>query len=215
MKVFSLQIKMFRSNGQDIDVMPFLIHAYATSDMPDLEGIYKEENGNYSHRVANYIGQERETGVEKYQMISEQYDASGTYYVRARYLHQGKSVDPSKISEYVKKTVVGSYKTAAEVTGEDITNQLFGGGHLTDLSKGIVTLWIRTIGYSICPSGPSPMMRKRFYRLPRHPFRKILILGSRALENWIARDNIRHMMLMSCPTATTAITTTAIKQYSF
>lgn len=171
---------VFQRNGQDIDVMPFLIHAYATSDMPDLEGIYKEENGNYSHRVANYIGQERETGVEKYQMISEQYDASGTYYVRARYLHQGKSVDPSKISEYVKKTVVGSYKTAAEVTGEDITNQLFGGGHLTDLSKGIVTFTVvdkndrifhmsfRTISYdaeAVLPPAPAPLSEDTYFRI--------------------------------------------------
>lgn len=177
---------VFSRDGKVVHVMPFYIDLYKNVDHAFLNGYLFEETADGRFvEVANSNESLKDpvTGLRqtKYVML-EGKDPNGEYYARANFRHNDQSVN-NQIKDYVKKTVDGYYKTEAEATGTDITDDLFGGnGYKANYSNGktftiilkngtIQYLSLKTVAYEApvlsLPDAPDPLSEDTYFRMER------------------------------------------------
>ncbi len=71
-------------------------------------------------------------------MESEDYSANAPYAAKAVFSTNDPENPGQAPKEYVTKTVVGYYTKAADMTGTDITDQIFGAGYSANYSSGVI-----------------------------------------------------------------------------
>lgn len=186
---------VFYRDGKEVHVMPFYIQVYKSVDEFNI-GLFTSASSTSEWRCS-----ERDTdeslGITVYKFTRRTYesDASGEYYARVRYYHDGKEFIfkeendtdtwTGNIRDYVTKTVAGHYTSEHPIPSnlKDITDELFGSGYFADYNGGkVFTVLMKDnsiknfeikIVYEVVskptekplPSAPTPLSEDTYFRM--------------------------------------------------